>query len=48
LPAPNFTYDQDKSFDLTLAPNGCTMSGAVTDADGSTNISFDSTAENCP
>ena len=46
--AQNFNYDQDKSFDLALTPNGCTMSGTVTDADGNSNVSFDSTAENCP
>ena len=46
--APNFSYDQDKNFDLTLAADGCTMSGTVTDGDGSSNISFDSSAQDCP
>jgi hypothetical protein len=46
--APDFSYDQDKNFDLNLAGNGCTMSGTVTDVDGSNNISFDSSAQGCP
>ena len=46
--AQNFNYDQDKSFDLVLTPDGCTMSGIVSDADGSSNIRFDSTAQDCP
>ena len=46
--AQNFNYDQDKSFDLVLTPDGCTMSGIVADADGTSNIRFDSTAQDCP
>ena len=45
--APNFDYDQDRSFDLTLTSDGCTMSGTVTDADGNNSISFDSHAQDC-
>ena len=46
--AQNFTYDQDKKFDLTLTPDGCSMAGTVTDADGSSSVSFDSGAQDCP
>lgn len=46
--APGFSYDQDKEFDLTLAADGCAMSGTVADGDGSSNISFDSSAQDCP
>lgn len=46
--AQNSTYDQDKSFDLTLSADGCSMSGTVTDADGSSKVSFDSPAQDCP
>ncbi len=46
--AQNFSYDQDKNFDLTLMSDGCMMSGTVTDADGTNNISFNSLAQNCP
>lgn len=45
---PSFDYDQDKNFDLTLISDGCIMSGTVTDANGSSNISFNSLAQNCP
>jgi hypothetical protein len=45
--APGFSYDQDKGFDLTLASDGCTMSGTVADGDDSSNISFDSSAQDC-
>jgi hypothetical protein len=46
--AQNFNYGQDQNFDLTLDSNGCSMSGTVTDADGSSKVSFDSTAQDCP
>jgi hypothetical protein len=45
--APNFTYDEDKNFDLTLAGDGCSMFGTVTDTDGTSKISFDSTDQAC-
>jgi len=46
--APGFSYDQDKSFDLTLISDGCMMSGTVTDADRTNNVTFNSLAQNCP
>jgi hypothetical protein len=46
--APDFSYDADKSFDLALSSDGCSMAGTVTDADGKENVSFDSPAEACP
>jgi len=46
--APSFSYDQDKNFDLALISDGCMMSGTVTDADGTNNVTFNSLAQNCP